>query len=614
MLATGLLSHDAWFVISQHDDEDGSLRAFHNDVDWPLSWDREIQCLRISACRERIFIDTGIGISILDLNGRLLQEIPLSGPVDSDMVVNEDSLSFIRGSTLLHYVLFGTDLPPVWQGTEGLRELTVGDGQVTLSWDQAVDEHGEPVHYAIYYGSVFPPDPDSLASSIITDIPDMGSATHEYVLDGLDNGTRYWFIVRAYDGWWDDNPDLEENLNWLSATPPWLSEELLLGEDLPAGEIFYMRGIADPSGTLHVVYNDEATVQLTHLFGDTGNWQHESAGLAGWPSSAFDLGWDTDLLIGRASNFPPQLSLLMRTGSDSFSEIPVSGSNPLANPQLALAVGTEHGLAFTEFDSGTLPQVSGYYWYTHTDTGSFLPPLVLETPLKQYGRDLDLAYNPLDGLDPWVCFQRGTATTDNRLTPIDGTLHFWRDLGSGPLVEDVDSGANPGDSDVGKRVRMLPDGDGNPLLAYYDLDSDPLQPRGQLRTAHWDGAQWNLSVLENRDLSFQDTGTFRHTAPELDLVRSATGDLAIAELLRINVPSSSTQPHSVGVRAWIDSGSGFELEILTEPLWMLPSDREPCVAMYDAAGILHIFVATAQEPPAGEDYVADTILHLWRGG
>ncbi|MCB1221800.1 MAG: fibronectin type III domain-containing protein [Planctomycetales bacterium] len=599
-------------LLGESDSGNGRLRAVSMD-DWSVLWDEPVQVETISASADRIFIRNSAELQVRDFEGRLRQSIPLAGNVNSQPVLDAQGLAAVHGSTLSFLRESPGDLPPVWQGTEGLRELTVGDGQVTLSWDHAVDEHGEPVHYAVYYGTAFPPDLDSLATSVVTDIPDDGTTTHEYVLDGLDNGTRYWFMVRAYDGWWDDSPNIELNLNWLAATPPWLSEELILGQDLPAGEVFYMRGIADPSGSLHLVYNDEATVKLTHLFGSTGNWQHESDGLAGWPSNAFDLSWDTDLLIGRANNFPPSLSLLTRTGADIYSETVVGGSDPLANPQLAIAVGTEYGMGFTEYISGTLPQVSGHYYYTVTSLGSFLPPIAVEEPLFNYGRDLDLLFDPADNISPWLCFQRGTATTDNRLTPTAGTLQFWRDLGSGLMVEEVDSGVNAPDSDAGKRVRMVLDGSSQPLLAYYDLDSDPLQPRGQFKTAHWDGSQWIVSVLENRDLSFQDQFTYSNTAPELDIVKSSSGEIAIGELLRQNMPASGDQPHSVGVRAWIDSGSGFELEVLTEPIWMLPSDREPCVAMYDASGILHIFVATAQEPLEGEDYKADTILHLWRG-
>ncbi len=599
-------------LIGEADSGNGGLRAI-SLADYAILWEEPVQVETISASADRIFIRNSSELQVRDFQGRLRQSVPMASHVNSQPVLDAEGLAAVHGANLSWLEEAVSDLPPVWQGTEGLRELEVGDGQVALRWDHAVDDHNEVVNYMIYYSDVFPPDPYGLWAQQEPDIPDSGNPTHEHVISGLDNGTRYWFIVQAYDGYVNDNPNFEQNLNWLAATPPWRSEELILGQDLPAGEIYYMRGIADPAGGLHLVYNDEATTMLTHLFGDTASWQSETAGLAGHASNALDLAWDAELLIGRAHNFPPGLSVLRRTAADSYSETAVAGSTPLQNPQLAVAIGSETGLAWTEYVSGSLPQPLGHYYYSPTQVGSFLPPVPIEEPLENYGRDLDLLYNPLDATDPWLCFQRGVTAVDNRLTPVDGTLHFWRDLGSGLAVEDVDLGANPGDSDVGKRVRMVLDDSGHPLLAYYDLDSDPLQPRGQLKTARWDAGQWNVSVLENRDLAFQDMFTYRHTAPELSLASAGNGTLAIGELLRASMPASLDLPHAVGVRAWIDSGSGFELEVLTEPLWMLPSDREPCVALYDNADILHIFVATAQEPLPGEDYVADTILHLWRG-
>ena len=598
-------------VIGEADGLGGRVRAISLD-DFSLLWDETFECESLSCSADRIFVRNEVELLLLDLAGRLRQRIALPGNVNSQTALDVDGLAAVHGANLSWLEEAATDVPPVWVGNTGIASLETGDAQMTVSWDHAVDEHGEPVHYVIYYSNEFPPDPDGITAMQMTDIMHTGTS-HSYILDGLDNGTRYWFMVRAYDGWWDDNPNLELNLNWLSATPPWHSEVLVLGDDLPAGEVFFMRGLADPAGVLHIVYNDEASTLLTHVFGGTGNWQVEQAGLASWPVNAFDLGWSSDLLIGWANSNLPATGMLVRDGPDSFVNINMTGSIPVANPQVAVDFQTEAGLAFTELAGGVFPDVIDHYWVSVTGGGSFLAPVVVETPVENYGRDLDLRFNPVDDTDPWLAFQRGTEKDPNRLTPVDGTLHFWRKDTGTPTVENVDLGGNPGESDVGKRVQMVLDTSGNPLLAYYDLDSDPALPRGQLKTASWNGLSWDITVLENRDLAFQDNAGKRHTAPELGLATDGSGSLAIAELLRANVSSSNSQPHSVGVRAWIDNGSGFELEILSDLLPTMPSDREPCIAMYDDDGILHVFMAFASEPEGGEDWETDSILHLWRG-
>lgn len=66
-------------------------------------------------------------------------------------------------------------------------QATVGDGEVTINWNQVSDATG----YKVYMGT------ESRTYSAIETTPSM---TDSYTFTGLTNGTTYYFAVTAFNG------------------------------------------------------------------------------------------------------------------------------------------------------------------------------------------------------------------------------------------------------------------------------------------------------------------------------------------------------------------------------------------------------------------------------
>jgi len=328
-------------------------------------------------------------------------------------------------------------------------------------------------------------------------IPGIDEDVRSHIITGLENDTRYWVAVRAYDGVWGVDENLDQNTVVLGATPPWQREELILGADLPAGEIYFMYGLVDPAGVMHLVYNDEADTRLTHVWGDTGAWQNEGSGLAEHSAIAFEPAWDTAnnrLALGWATT--TDVGVLVRTGEDTWNKTTFPDTLPGINPQVSLAIGNEWALAYTHDMWGSPVENEMDYYLKRTVGGAWqvYEPLE-ETNLS--GRDIDLVLAPDDGVTPWAAMQHGRESTPNRHTPEEGECMYawWDDGGASWDYDTLDAGDDAPDSDCGKRVQQVLDDAGNPHLAYLDLDADPMEPWGQLKYAYYDGAVWHVARM-----------------------------------------------------------------------------------------------------------------------
>jgi outer membrane protein assembly factor BamB len=575
----------------------------------------------ITASSDLIVACCSMGDYLYDHQGRLRQSFDMnSGYLVGDVAVLEDRAVGFHGNYIYSRVSQVPSNPPVWDDTVGIKRCTRTVDSMTVNWDGAGDDEGQPVYYAIYYSEVPPPQFDApyTGTTLITDLADetevSGKAYHSYTIHGLDPGKDYYAGVRAYDAPWDSAPQIDQNTNWLKASPQWQREELVLGDDLPAGEVFFMRGLVNPSGEMHLAYNDTNTGAMTHVFGTTGAWQHDGAGLAAQPAiTGFEPAWDAaNSRLALAYAGADSIGIIKRTGLDTWDVEDWSPSYPVTNPQVSLAFGPGPALAYTRFITGEFPVITEYY-YMRREVGGTLQDFEILDNQNYCGRDLDVVFAPSAGADlPWVAMQRGIEAVPGRLTPEKGELVFAQALtGGGFELQTIDAGVNAPDSDSGKRVQQVLDAGDNPHLAYLDLNASGTETMGQLKYAVRSGGTWQIETVDSFSLRFQ-TGQLQYTYGELGLGLTGDGRAVIAMLFRTSVASDVTSPHSAEVRVWVRGLDGvWALQRVTDPESVFLRDREPCVLLVTPDGNWHVFYASYHDPL---DVKADKIVHLWSTG
>jgi hypothetical protein len=556
---------------------------------------------------------------LLDFAGRERQKLTGAGSLHGELALAGDSAFAITGQgELKAYRTAPQNLPPVWHGHEGVARASKSAGSVTVEWDYATDPEQQAVYYAIYYSAGAPPSFTApfLNTTVITDIPAGGEGAddpqgpHSYTIPGLSDAETYYVGVRAGDAPWAESPAMDPNTNWVVAGPPWQREELLSAQDFPDGEVYFMRGVADPGGALHLVYSDATTGFLVHVWGTTGAWQWE--GNTRGPFVSFEPIWDGDegrLKIGYATT--DSVGILARTGSDTWDDEAWNDALPVQNPQITVAATGGLALAYTRYITGEFPVITEYYYLRRAIDGTLGGYEKLDDQ-NYCGRDLDLVLNPEDGNDPWVAFQRGVEAAPGRLTPEKGSLLYSRSNGgSGFDLQTVDAGGNSPDSDCGVRVQQVLDAGGKPRVAYLDLNASSTEPRGQLKYASYDGSAWHVETVDDFDLSFQP-GSLQFTYGELGFALTADGRPVIAMLQRLTQASSPNDPHLAEVRVWSRSTSGaWGLERPTDAEEVFPRDREPCVLLIAPDGTWHVFFVTYKDQQARK---ADKIVHLYSSG
>jgi hypothetical protein len=302
--------------------------------------------------------------------------------------------------------------------------------------------------------------------------------------------------------------------------------------------------------------------------------------------------------------------MLRRTGADTWVSSVFGGPQPVDNPQVSLALGSESAFAYTQYISGTFPEIDEHYYIIQTNGSTWQAAEVLDD-VNYSGRDLELVLNPADPTDPWTAYQRGGNYAFNRLTPQQGECMYAQDDGLGGwILTEVDAGVNAPDSDCGKRVRQVVGGDSRPRLAYFDLNASASEPRGQLKYARFDGVNWNVELVHHFDLSFQATGSLQFTYGELGLALLPGGQPLIALLERQTISTTAGVPHYVNAAVWVREGpDNWRREQLTDDEYAFPRDREPCVLLLTPDGTWHVFYASGQDVPQP---TADKLVHLWR--
>lgn len=571
----------------------------------------------------RIFLATAEGhVLVVGTLVNLRQDFEISGASGAEIALASE-LGVQPGGGVTLLTTAAPDPPPYnLDGEEGIQSLAVGDGQLTAGWNKNYyDDHGETIHFAVFYSTQTPLEFDEprTYTNVAHGIP---SSSDSFTIPDLDNGTRYWVGVRAYDGVWGIDENMEQNTEVLGGTPPWQREELRLGDKLPDGGIYFMRGLVDPAGEMHLVYNDVNDTHLTHVWGGTGDWSYEDVLYdTDVPASAqgFEPAWDSDndrLEIGYASMPESTIGLLVDQGGDYFN-LTFPDTTPGLNPQVSLAIGAETALPYTQdiFDVTVESHVDYYLKRTIGGVWQGYEPLE-ETNLS--GRDLDAVLDPADDTSPWVAIQRGGESAPNRHTPQEGECMYvrWESGDSQWDYEPVDAGDNAPNSDCGKRVQQVLDSDGHPHLAYLDLNSSPDSPFGQLKYAYYDGSGWQIETVAGFDLEFQNYASLQYTWGELGLGLVDDGEggqQPVIAMLSRSTGSDPGEPHLAIAEVWVrqpDSDPLWRLEQLTDGEWAFPRDREPCIMLITPDAVWHVFYATTSDQLVLDD--ADALVHLWR--
>jgi hypothetical protein len=604
--------------------QDWTLHA-HSLDDYTEQWTfaggatTDITLDHITADSSRIYISTDSRITILDFSGELRQRFDAGGgQINSDVVPAGSRLYIAAGSGLHSLQAAAVDNPPVWQGVSakpggGIRDLTENAGTITVSWDYATDELGQAVRYAVYWSETLPPNFNNPGpeTHIITDILDNGTGSHSVDFDP-GSSKRIYVGVRAYDAPWAEPHQIDSNTNWLAVTPGWAREELVTGTQLPAGEIFYMRGATRNDGSLGVSYYDTNTQHITYLFGNTGGWSYEDNPFTSWTVNAID---HVETANGaRMAICDSSVAALNRTGSNAWTRFGVQGTTqPELNPQISIArAGAQGALAYNEHVAGNFPNPETHYFSSFLQGGQWQAAQEVDDE-NFSGRDLGMTYcqgNPL------LAYQLGLNYASNRLTPTRGLLRMARWNGTSWDKFILDPGVNTDDdpltveSDCGKRIKVV--ASGNIIhMAYMDLEAQTPggDPRGQLKYGVYDpvAGTFDITPLSSFDLTIQP-GSNQYTWGELGLTLSG-GEPVITFLSRDTGPNG-TQPHYGTLWAWDHrSGTWAQTKLGDEEL-LFPSDREPCFVLRDGAGKLHAFFASSTKD-IGQGPVCDKLVHVY---
>jgi hypothetical protein len=106
----------------------------------------------------------------------------------------KDSKGLSETNTVTKFATpYGTNRPPVWNGSAGIQSATPGDARITVTFGTATDPDGDnPVTYNLYYcdhtstGDIFP---DIIIKGVVS----------PYQFTGLPNGHEYYLAVYAQD-------------------------------------------------------------------------------------------------------------------------------------------------------------------------------------------------------------------------------------------------------------------------------------------------------------------------------------------------------------------------------------------------------------------------------
>jgi hypothetical protein len=587
----------------------------------------------VSACADHIFVvkksNSGgetTDVAIFDLDGNLAQTLSFDSALRAPVVPCGNKLAVVQGpgtSADSQLQFFETEAvaPPTWQDEVGLFNwLPEGQDGTFLNiaprWDYAIHPDGLPVKYVLFYAAGHAPMLDAPYTDT-TVIPDLtiqdGDGSNQFRVTGVLEGVRYYAAVRAYVGNWGSGAVTDGNSVILACTPPWLEKVVFSGSSLVGdGDTLAMAGMRvdlRDSGRPILMCNEINAGELWCYYAFSNDWGKEGIYLNALDSDGFDSDWlEPNYFVANAKS--GQLRVLKRNAADDWSNVIVAGCEPDVNPALSLRMGSQSALAFTEFVGGGAPTTEVDYLVTRHNGVSWQAPETLDGN-NLGGRDIALTLDPADPARPWIAYQLGTTAATGLAACTKGELWYARGDGAGGYVKElVDAGDNAPDSDCGKRVVQILDGDGRPCLAYLDLNASATEPRGQLKYAHYNGSGWDVETVRSIDLSAQ-SGENQHTYARLGLALNHLGQPTIAFLERQGYNTDLASPYLVD--CWIYTQAApdnWTSELIAEGRPVKLKDREPCDLVLDGDNNLHCFFVSG--PPSDLDLCGRQIMDYRR--
>ena len=502
-----------------------------------------------AASTNRIFAGSVNGhFYVLDFQGNVKQDLDLGAPIYASPALSGGRV-FIPTSEMKLYCLEAQPdtLAPEWQGTQGVRAVSTGFGEATLSWDYATDDFYSPVYYNVFVSTNKAQLWDGPPAA---SIKGNGAVQHSYTVTGLTDGVRYYFGVRASDRPLWDNPNVELNTNYLGATPPWnLRAQLSLQDSLPAPpntEITYFdTALSQANGNLRIAYAvegssaelryavydgavvtpDNAVTPLTGVVrclemgeDSLGTPAISIADNASFISAVRDAGvWDTESIT--AYSIPTQPAFSTFIGSSVRLQALFSQAVPPPNETVSLNARIGDLLLWDSFGNADLGLDKGVH---------------LRTAIADFG----------GGDTPLIFYEKAAEYYPGSTLPSKGSLMLaqYDSIGGVWNISELDAGASI-DSNTGRNLQLLVDGSAvTPVihLAYYDLHANDLSDIACLRHATYDGANFTAEDVAPVGVpNFLAAPSSYYHDPALAIV---DGHAALATYSRVIDPVSVSDP------------------------------------------------------------------------
>jgi len=519
-----------------------------------------------AASNERIFVGSQNGnLYVIDLRGNIRQTLPLGADIYASPALVGGRVYVATSNMVLHCLEAVPDTePPVWQGTAGVRAVCTDTGEVTVEWDWATDNSNLPVYYHIYYGTS---EEFSWDSPQISDLKGLGQVTHSYRVTGLEDGTRYYFGVRASDRPLWDEPNLELNQNLLGATPPWnLLAELVLRNELPAEPsttlTFFDAELRD--GVLHFAYATQGpATQDDNLYYGTydGAAFTSDPAILGTPgpsgltvrSLELSFGFTGEPVISFTGT--SEYGYAERTAPGVWAVTAITSIEVPTQPAVSTAYGVSARLQALFHEAVPLPPSEevdlrgrigdGLSW------GSFE---ALDEDLKRgmHLRAVFLDYG--DGEIPSVVYEKSSEHYPGSTIPLRGELWMAQFTEGEGWSAQVLEPAREAYTDTGKNVNLLWDGF-RLHTVYYDLRYSDSPPVAVVRYATYDGSSFAAENVMSVDLP-DPSAKAAHYYHNLGLAL-VDGEPAVASYSRRTDPVNDEQAYHLAdvIYAWSSGGN-----------------------------------------------------------